>query len=186
VRLFAAVYPPAEELDRLAAAVGTLPDTLRPVPREQWHLTTAFYGEVPDAHVEALTERLARAAARTSPFSLRLAGAGSFPGQVARARQVWIGVDGDAETLARLAERCVAAGRREGLPGESRRYRPHLTLARARRTTTDATALVEGLSSYAGELWTVTELTLMKSTLGAAVHHQALATFHLSERPYQA
>ena len=41
-------------------------------------------------------------------------------------------------------------------------------------------------STSAGELWTVTELTLMKSTLGAAVHHQALATFHLSERPYQA
>lgn len=179
MRLFAAIYPPAEELDRLAAAVGALPDTVRPVPEEHWHLTTAFYGDVPDARVDALTERLARAAARTPAFELRLAGAGTFPPQAAKARQVWIGVDGRTTTLTRLAERCVAAGTREGLRMETRRYRPHLTIARARASTTDATAMLATLSTYQGNPWTVTRLTLVKSTLGATVHHETLEEFAL-------
>jgi RNA 2',3'-cyclic 3'-phosphodiesterase len=133
-----------------------------------------------------LVERLTWAAARTATFALRLAGAGTFPSQSGRAKQVWMGVDGDVERLTRLAERCVAAGRRESLHMESRRYRPHLTLARARKTTTDATEVVKSLSSYQGEPWPVTELKLMKSTLGPHVNHETLATLPLSERPYQA
>jgi RNA 2',3'-cyclic 3'-phosphodiesterase len=179
VRLFAAVYPPAGELERLARAV-TLPYDLRPVPQDQWHLTTAFYGEVPDARVEALLARLERVATSTSPLRLSLVGAGSFPARPARARQVWAGVDGDVDALSRLAERCAAAGRREGLRSESRRYRPHLTLGRARRTTADATALVAALSAYRGTPWTASELTVVRSTLGNAVVHETLATFGLS------
>ena len=180
MRLFAAIYPRFEALDHLAAFLGALPDELRPVPREQWHLTTAFYGEVPDARVDALTERLARAAARTPVFELRLAGAGTFPSQPARARQLWIGVDGDKDTLSRLAERCTAAGNREGVKMEARRYRPHLTLARARKPPADATELVEVLSAYKGAPWPVQELVLVKSTLGAKLRHEPLATFPFS------
>lgn len=179
MRLFAAVYPPVAEVERLSRAVGALPDGLRPVPQQQWHLTTAFYGEVPDARVGALVDRLGRAAARTEPLRLRLAGAGSFPPQPSRARQVWVGVDGDTPALARLAERCVAAGRRENLPGERRRYRPHLTLGRARRTSVDATAVVHALSSYAGQAWDVTELAVVRSTLGSPVRHEVLHTLTL-------
>jgi 2'-5' RNA ligase len=182
VRLFAAVYPPAAELERLAAALGSLPADVRPVPAEQWHLTTAFYGDVPEAHVPGLTARLQRAAARTEQFGLLLAGAGTFPARAGRARQVWAGVTGDVGALTRLAERCAAAGRREGLAAEARRYRPHLTLGRARGQSVDATSTVATLSSYRGEPWTVTRLTLVRSTLGAPVRHEPLAELPLAER----
>jgi 2'-5' RNA ligase len=112
-------------------------------------------------------------------FELRLAGAGTFPSQPARARQLWIGVDGDEDTLTRLAERCTAAGSRENLKTESRRYRPHLTLARARKSSVDATDLLAKLATYQGTPWTVTDLRLMKSTLGPKVHHQRVAQFSL-------
>lgn len=179
MRLFAAVYPPRAELDRLAAAVGPLPADVRPVPVDQWHLTATFYGEVPDTKVAALTARLERAAARTEPFAVRLAGAGTFPTQVRRARQIWVGVDGAVDALARLAERCAAAGRREGLDLEARRYRPHLTLGRARAQSVDATALVERLTGFAGDSWTVSSLHLVRSTLGSAVRHEMLREFPL-------
>jgi 2'-5' RNA ligase len=178
--LFAAVYPPDDELERLAAALGSLPDGLRPVRREQWHLTVAFYGEVPESRVDGLTERLARAAARTPAFELRLLGGGTFPGQAGKARVVWVGIGGDTETLTRLAERCVAAGRREGLHLDSRRYHPHLTLARAKANPANATEVLNRLSSYEGRTWTVTELALVQSTLGAHVNHEPLATLSLS------
>src|SRR3954468_18601242 len=133
MRLFTAVYPPPDELDRLAVALGELAPGLRPVSREQWHITTAFYGEVPDGLVDELTERLARGVARTSPISLSLRGAGTFPKQAAKARVLWVGLDGDVGELSRLADRCVAAGRRSGLRMEHRAFRPHLTVARARK-----------------------------------------------------
>jgi 2'-5' RNA ligase len=182
VRLFAAVYPPASEVARLESAVreaGLPADRLRPVPPSQWHLTLAFYGEVPDTRVDALTGRLARAAASTPPLHLRLHGAGAF-GPVTRARQVWVGVDGDLPELTRLADRCAAAGRREGQRMEQRRFRPHLTLGRARRSTLDATTLIEALSTYGGKPFTVSGLHLVRSTLGSRVTHETIAAHPLA------
>jgi 2'-5' RNA ligase len=181
VRLFAAVYPPEERLDALAAAVAELDLAgWRAVPRHQWHLTVAFFGDVPDARVEALAERLRRAAGRTPPLALQLSGAGTFPRQAKRARQFWIGLDGDLVELRRLADRCVAAGRREGVPMEERPYRPHVTLARAPgKNPADATLLVERLSTYAGGPFEIRHLHLVQSTLGSRIHHESVGVFPL-------
>jgi RNA 2',3'-cyclic 3'-phosphodiesterase len=174
MRLFAAVDPPADAIAHLEAAVGAHTDGLRRVPTEQWHLTTAFYGEVADDVAAELADRLSRAAARTPPMSLQIRGAGTFPKQSVGARVLWAGVDGDVAGLTRLAERCVAAGRRCGLTMEDRSYRPHLTLARARRDPVDLREAVAALSSYVGQPWPVTSLRLVKSTLGAHVTHEPL------------
>jgi 2'-5' RNA ligase len=45
---------------------------------------------------------------------------------------LWAGVE-EAEPLVRLAKACETAARRAGLKPETRRYRPHLTLAYLRR-----------------------------------------------------
>ena len=181
MRLFVAVDPPAEAAAALDAAIGARDERLRWVPTEQWHLTLVFCGDVAEAVVPELTERLTRAASRTPPVSLRLASAGTFPKQAARARVLWVGVDGDIPTLSRLAERCAAAARRCGIDVEDRRFRPHLTLARARGDSSDARDYVSRLSSYDGQLWTVTTLRLVHSTLGSKVHHETLAEFDLGE-----
>ncbi|HET7310238.1 MAG TPA: RNA 2',3'-cyclic phosphodiesterase [Mycobacteriales bacterium] len=175
MRLFVAVVPPARALAGLDEAIGVREEQLRWVPPEQWHLTLVFCGEVAERHVGELTERLGRAAARTAPFDLRLVGAGTFPKQAARARVFWTGLGGDVTSLSRLAERCAAAARRTGIDVEERPYRPHLTLARARRDPVDARDAVSRLSSYDGEPWTVSSIRLVHSTLGASVRHETLA-----------
>jgi RNA 2',3'-cyclic 3'-phosphodiesterase len=184
VRLFAAVDPPREQLADLDAHVDRDDDRLRFVAVEQWHVTLAFYGEVPDAKVDELTERLARAAARGSTMTLRLAGAGTFPRQPVKARVLWAGLDGDVEALSRLAASCAAAGRRLGLAMEERAFRPHLTLARARRTTADLRQTLSALSAYEGSPWRATTLRLVHSTLGPTPHHHTLQEFPLA--PHQA
>ena len=73
MRLFAAVLPPEDVVRALAVEVGRLrelpgADRMRWTERAGWHFTLAFYGEVGEELVPALTERLARAAARTEPF----------------------------------------------------------------------------------------------------------------------
>ena len=184
MRLFAALDPPPGEIaalaEALAAAMAGPDERLRRVPPEQWHLTTAFYGDVPEAVVPELTERLGRAAGRTGPMSLRLCGAGTFPKQAAKGRVLWAGVDGDVTELSRLADRCVAAGRRCGLAMEERPYRPHLTLARTRRDPLDLRDPVTALSTYEGHPWPATSLRLVKSTLGPKVTHETLHEWRLT------
>lgn len=181
MRLFVAVAPPGAQVKALDETLGPRDEALRWVPPAQWHLTLVFCGEVAPTTVPDLTERLTRAAARTPQFEVRLAAAGSFPKQPARARVLWVGLSGEVATMTRLAERCAAATRRSGIPVEDRSFRPHVTLARARRDTVDVRAEVQRLSSYAGEPWRVDSVRLVHSTLGAQVRHETLEEFPLAE-----
>ncbi|MFG2307529.1 RNA 2',3'-cyclic phosphodiesterase [Streptomyces sp. NPDC048566] len=168
MRLFAAVLPPPEavrelaaEADRLARMPGT--GRLRWTGRPGWHLTLAFYGEVADAAVADLTERLRRGAHRTAPFPLSLRGGGHFG-----RRALWAGAAGDTDALRLLAARAEAAGRKAGLALEEHRaYRPHLTLARS-RDGADLTPCVTALEGFASPAWTVRELCLVRSHPPAA------------------
>ncbi|MEU9333942.1 RNA 2',3'-cyclic phosphodiesterase [Streptomyces sp. NPDC048290] len=164
MRLFAAVLPPEPVVAALAAEVTALrglpgAEALRWTEPTGWHFTLAFYGEVADDVVPDLSARLARAAGRTAPFALAVRGGGQF----GHGRALWAGADGDLAELRRLADRAEAAGRRAGAgTGEHRRYRPHLTLARA-RTELDAGPYLEALDRFAGPRWTVTDLALVRS-----------------------
>jgi 2'-5' RNA ligase len=177
VRLFTAVVPPEREIDRLGRAVEGIRATpgLRWVPPAQWHLTLTFLGELAEPALPGLLERLARAAARTTAFPLRLAGAGTFPRRPVRARVLHVGVDGDVDALRRLAERSTAAARRSGAQVDDRGYRPHLTLARGRGPGADARPALAVLAAYVGEPWQVTAFRLVRSTLGAQVRHDVVA-----------
>jgi 2'-5' RNA ligase len=199
VRLFAAIDPPAEEIamlhstleaalhsalgepePALHSALGEAEPGLRYVPPDQWHVTTAFYGEVAEAVVPELLERLGRAVARTPPLTLSIRGLGTFPKQNATARVLWAGLAGDLAELSRLADRCVAAGRRSGVAMDDRPFRAHLTLARARRDPVDLREIVAALSSYDGQPWPARSLRLVHSTLGATVRHTTVHEWPLS------
>ncbi|WBB58593.1 RNA 2',3'-cyclic phosphodiesterase [Streptomyces sp. WMMC500] len=170
MRLFAAVIPPAEVLAELAEAVGRLrglpgAGRLRWVQPEGWHVTVAFYGEVPAGSVGELGERLARAARRRGPVGLGLAGGGRFADTA-----LWTGASGDVEELSRLAAGAAAAGRRtRGMPPElrrapERRYHPHLTLARQNHGGgTDLTPFTYALRDFTTPQHPVPSLTLIRS-----------------------
>lgn len=180
MRLFAAVEIPAGERERLAALVGGLKGLpLRLTPEEQWHITVGFYGEVPEGVVADLTERLRRAAARTAPFRIRLSRAGTFPKNPTKARVLWVGLDGDTAELSRLAERCVAAGRRCGIDMQDRQFSPHVTIGRSRNAAADLNRAVASLWDYDSQPWQVTTVRLIRSTLGATVRHDTLTDLAL-------
>ncbi|MGN6331226.1 MAG: RNA 2',3'-cyclic phosphodiesterase [Motilibacteraceae bacterium] len=181
MRLFAAVVPPPDALAALAcdvdaarAGLGPEERALRWAPPDRWHLTLAFYGEVDDP--DPLSARLARAAARSRPMSLALHGAGRFGRGV-----LWAGVAGDVEELVRLAARCAAAGRREGVDVEDRAYRPHLTVARTRRPV-DLRPAVELLAHHGGPVWPADRLHLVVSELGSEPHYRDVASWPLGTR----
>ena len=194
MRLFAALpLPPpvVDWLDVLGAVARDVDPTLRWVPAEQWHLTLAFFGDVPDRRVDDLTVRLARAAARTSTLSLALGPPGTF-GSVRRARVLWQGLSSGAEATSRLAASCRAAGRRAGLTGDdlapTARFRAHVTLARA-SPPRDVEAVLAALRSDTYPSWSAHEARLVRSTLGAGprgrAQHDVLASFGLRSSPFE-
>ena len=197
MRLFVAVAPPEEPLGHLREAVAAVRSGdahsgtgggataatlgrsdfaaagLRWAAPERWHLTLAFLGEVEEARLDPLRERLARAAGRYPPLHLAFAGAGRFDGRV-----LWVGLTGDTEALQRLAGSVAGAARHTGIAVEDRRYRPHLTLARTARPT-DLRPLVAALEGYAGPLWVASEARLVRSFRGPRPRHEPLGAFPL-------
>jgi 2'-5' RNA ligase len=123
LRIFAALPVP----DMIAARVAPLQKGVPGAkwrPRDNLHVTLAFYGETELDRIEELDAALARI--RIAPFELRLKGAGHFGSSEPRA--LWLGVEG-GEPLADLARQCAQAGKRAGIEMERRVYMPHLTLA---------------------------------------------------------
>jgi 2'-5' RNA ligase len=181
MRLFVAVTPPAEicrELDRVVHPLRRPNDHLRWTRSTDWHITLAFFGDVPEVKLSDLRRRLARAAQRHPPLQLSLAGAGRFAD-----RALWVGVRGDVTGLGRLAASASAAGRRIGIPGEARSFRPHLTLARARSGADPLVGLASALADYAGSSWTATEFQLVHSVTGPRPEYRTEARWPLEGAP---
>lgn len=135
MRLFAAVWPPDDVLDHLDLALASVrggpsgsSPAIRWSARETWHLTAAFYGELPDGAAPALTADLAAAAQEIDPYTLALRGAGVFSH-----RTMWVGVTGDVDAQRALTAACVDAGVAAGAHEDLRaRDRAHLTVGRIR------------------------------------------------------
>lgn len=97
-----------------------------------WHLTLRFYGEVDDAVSRELEHGVRALAERSEPFALRFGGCGAFPPKGAP-RVFWVGVVEGREPLAGLAAGAEEHAVALGFEPERRPFRPHLTVARARR-----------------------------------------------------
>src|SRR5664279_2338417 len=124
IRLFTAVEIPDAVQLRLSLLQGGIPRA-RWMPRENLHLTLRFIGEVDHTVARDIDDVLAEI--RAPAFTLVLKGVGEFGRKEGRA--LWAGVsNGDA--LQYLAAKIESALQRMGLPAETRKYSPHVTLAR--------------------------------------------------------
>ena len=123
LRLFAAITIPEHVSDRLVPLQKGVPGA-KWRPRENFHLTLRFFGEVNERTAEDIDAELASISA--AAFELQLAGTGHF-GQL-DPRAIWVGAKPEAE-LDRLQSRCEKAARRAGLPADKRKFCPHVTLA---------------------------------------------------------
>jgi 2'-5' RNA ligase len=123
LRLFLAVPLPASIASRLLTLEADVPGAAWRSP-EQYHLTLRFIGEVDEATARDIDTELGRIIA--APFEIALSGVGSFGGREPSA--LWAGVSAPPD-LARLVTACETAIRNSGLAPESRKYKPHVTLA---------------------------------------------------------
>ncbi len=134
MRCFVAIELSDEVKGRLVELQGrlaALDRMVRWVDPEHMHLTLKFLGEVPDADVASVAETMTAVAARQSPISFSVRGAGCFPPGGA-ARVLWVGVEESSGTLARLQGYCEEAFAKLGFARERRSYTPHLTIGRVK------------------------------------------------------
>jgi 2'-5' RNA ligase len=126
IRLFTAIDIPSAVRTRLTFLQGGVPGA-RWSPAENLHLTLRFIGEVDEATANDIDDMLD--GLRLPAFELTLKGAGEFGGR--DAHSLWIGV-APSEPLHRLAAKIESALQRMGLEAETRKYTPHVTIARLR------------------------------------------------------
>jgi len=134
VRLFVGIEVPEAQKRSIEKAIQELRKALpsaRWVPRENWHVTLKFLGEVPEERVSEITEIGSKSASRTPQFDTHLTEIGSFPTKT-RTRVLWVGLVDPDRVMAHLAARLEKKFGKAGFRQESRDLHPHLTLARFR------------------------------------------------------
>ena len=140
------------------------------VRAELLHVTVAFAGPIADTDLEGRIARLHAVGERHAAFTLRLSGAQAVP-SARRARMVWAVLGPGPGPAAELRDDIMRA---LDLPTEATPYRPHVTLARARRSRAlDADVIAHVTRDLAvfgktpvGSV-SVRSLTLLSSTLGS-------------------
>jgi RNA 2',3'-cyclic 3'-phosphodiesterase len=111
------------------------------VRTEAMHLTLKFLGDINRQDVPEVGRLMRDACEDIEPFTLGVEGLGSFPPK-GRPRILWVGLTGQIESLAKMAERLENGARELGAKVEERRYVPHLTLGRVRKSPTDLAELL--------------------------------------------
>jgi len=143
VRLFVAIDLPETVRERLGALCSGVPGA-RWVDPANLHLTLRFIGEVDNRMADEIDAALSDV--RMSPFDLWMRDVGVF-GRGQKVRTLWAGVE-PSESLMRLQGKVENAVCAAGAGHETRKFTPHVTLARLREAS--ASRLQRFLSDSSG------------------------------------
>jgi len=164
------------ELDPFLSACATIAPAFRWTPAANLHLTVRFIGQVERAIVDGVADRLARR--ELAGLDVGLGEIGTFKrGRLARV--IWLQISLGADAARALAELVEAECVRSGLAPDTRPFKPHLTLARARAR--EGAALPPLPAAPELPTWRAGELVLYRSRLGRAGSvYEPLRTIRLS------
>ena len=127
-RLFTGLEIPRTHSDRLAMLRGDI-ITARWIAPENHHITLRFLGDVSQQVAEEFADQIAMLI--FEPFTLQIKGVGHFGTK--RAHALWAAIE-PCEQLVELHKAHEKAAIAVGLEPETRKFIPHVTLARLSRT----------------------------------------------------
>ena len=176
-RLFAAIALSPETRSELSRLTCGLPGA-RWIDQANMHLTIRFIGEVDGNRALDVASFLQTVS--IPKFDLTISGIGLF-GDKKRPKVIWAGVQPCAE-LMRLNQKLEIGLQRMGFAPDSRKYHPHVTLAKLKNTTThDARLFCENHAFFRLPTQSVNGFVLFESHLSShgsqydAIAHYALA-----------
>lgn len=133
MRVFIAVPLTDEAKEPVKEAIIALKKNLRRkdyrwVPFGHYHITLEFLGNIPVLDVPQIEEVMKRIACDSAPFSVDIGPVGLFPNPT-KARLLVVEVTVN-DRLKRLQAQLSAALKQAGYEVETRKFRPHITVAR--------------------------------------------------------
>ena len=158
-RLFVALPLPADQCQRLRTLCSGVRDA-RWAEEANLHMTLQFIGEVRGSEVAEITAALSWVEAES--FDLTLSGVGHF-GSNRKIRSLWVGIQSSA-ALYRLQKKIANVLTRTGIASDTRKFSPHITLARLKNSTPlNVRDWLEGHSCFRGPSFKVDSFTLFHS-----------------------
>ncbi|NTZ42948.1 RNA 2',3'-cyclic phosphodiesterase [Altererythrobacter sp. SALINAS58] len=159
-RIFIGIRPPPPTRDLLIDTMDGV-DAARWQDEDQLHLTLRFAGECETPQANDLADALTNV---TMPaFELQIAGTGFFTRKGA-VRALWAGLAPSPE-LHRLQHKVERVCQSVGLPPETRKSTPHITLARMNTMSGDAAEWLARWGNLRSSPFTVDAMTLFESHL---------------------
>ncbi len=134
IRTFIAVELPdnlKRETDKLITSLKSYGEGIRWVRAANLHFTLRFLGDIDSADIGGLSDKLTANLSALKPFPLRLTGLGCFP-NLRRPRVIWVGADGDLDSLKMLALQVESACRESGFGRGDKPFSAHLTIGRVK------------------------------------------------------
>jgi 2'-5' RNA ligase len=177
MRLFVGFDLPENIKDAIA-------DTYRAIPGAKWvdetklHCTLHFIGDVPETTSEKLIAGLSKI--KSAPMQLKIKSAGFFPPRK-EPRILWFGIEHPLELLtlqSKIERTCIAIC---ATTGETRKYHPHITIARLNDSHREKVAeFIVDNSLFSSGPFEITQFHLYQSHQGkVTTHYEKLVSFDL-------
>ncbi|MDY7035117.1 MAG: RNA 2',3'-cyclic phosphodiesterase [Thermodesulfobacteriota bacterium] len=131
------------------------------------HLTVFFMGHIKTDDIQPIRDEIQKVCLKQRSFSIQLNGMGCFPNR-RNPRVLWLSIAGDLERMSHFRDALQKYLIPFGVKQERRRFKPHLTLGRFRRSKNIGLPLDEFLMKYkemTSPNCLLSELVLFKSDL---------------------
>jgi 2'-5' RNA ligase len=136
LRTFIAVAATEEirkQAEQLAEKLSHTLANVKWVERRNLHWTVKFLGDVDSNDIPSICQAVGTVVGEIPPFEIIAQGAGAFP-TLSRPRTVWLGTGRGDSQFVSLHNAADSALVKLDFRSEHRRFRPHMTLGRVRRS----------------------------------------------------
>jgi len=140
LRTFIAVSLSSSVLAGIEKTVRTLHThfgDVRWVEPKNMHVTLKFLGDIPLNDLPSLIHTVTQCTSNTDSFDLTFQGLGAFPNRESP-KTIWIGIREGSKELIQLAESIDRGLLSLGFPKEARRFSPHLTIGRIKKSAPES------------------------------------------------
>ncbi len=152
------------QVESVMSSLSALGGDLKPVERENIHLTLKFLGNVSAIKLEEVKSALAQVT--FPPFSLEIKGAGAFP-SLKRMNVIWVGIGEGWSQIELIFEQTEKLLHQLGFSRETRPFSPHITVARVKsgRKRDEIAAFLGHLTDESFGTFNVESVRLKQSVL---------------------
>ncbi|MCX5687235.1 MAG: RNA 2',3'-cyclic phosphodiesterase [Candidatus Omnitrophica bacterium] len=133
---------------------------------DKLHLTLKFLGNVHKDKIQEIANVISIISNNFKSFAVSFSEIGAFP-NTSCPQVIWLGIDKGTESLKMLNDKIEASLEKLGFAKESRKFEPHLTLARIRssKNISNLKKLIGEISCNIGNEIPISKLILFQSNL---------------------